>query len=164
MRSFKAYSSEPSFGTYQTTKWYSRIPRENVFPYPFYFTSNPFSDEPQVDPRRAGWSPQVPEPRPYIEPDPYPDHCFQAACNTTYTMERPRLPPPPPMGAPPVPPAATGAPRAPVAPPAAATPGRGCPTCAAPPAAAAAASQPPAPSRASAGGGCVQSKCINVYR
>lgn len=89
MRAFKAFSTEPSYGTYQTTRQYSRIPRENIFPYPFYFVSNPFSDEPQVHPRRAGWSPQVPAPRPPLEVDAYPNHCFQAACNTNYTAERP---------------------------------------------------------------------------
>jgi len=166
MRSFKAYSSDPSYGTYQTTRWYSRIPRENVFPYPFYFTSNPFSDEPSVDPRRAGWSPQVPEPRPYLEPDPYPDHCFQAACNTTYTSERPRLPPAPP--AVPGPPSPGGAckscgalpSRAPVGPagPPARAPGP------VPPVGPAGPAGPVAGRAGAAGAGCVQSKCINLDR
>lgn len=94
MRCFKAYSTEPSYGTYQTTRQFSRIARENRFPYPFYFVSNPFSDEPTVNPRRAGWSSEiVPVPAPY-KPDPYPDHCFQMPCNTVVAQERP--PPPPP--------------------------------------------------------------------
>lgn len=101
MRCFKANSSEPSYGTYETTREYSKIERMNVFPYPFYFTSNPFSDEPSVDPRRAGWSAQITKPAPKFELDPYPDHCFQAPCNTVYSTERP---PPPPAGSPPAPP------------------------------------------------------------
>lgn len=83
----KAYNSCPTYGTYQGTEKGSQIARMNIFPYPFYFVSNPFSDEPSVNPRRAGWSPQHIKPEPELQPDPYPNHCFQAACNTRYTDE-----------------------------------------------------------------------------
>lgn len=88
----KAFSPYATYGTYETTKKYSQIKRVNVFPYPFYFQGNPFSDEPIVNPRRAGWSPQVLKPEPVLAPDPYPNHCFQAACNTRYTDENPPVP------------------------------------------------------------------------
>lgn len=83
----KAYNVCPSYGTYQGTEYGSKIERMNIFPYPFYFVSNPFSDEPSVNPRRAGWSPQYIKPEPQLKPDPYPNHCFQAACNTRFTDE-----------------------------------------------------------------------------
>jgi len=83
----KAYNACPSYGTYQGTEYGSKIERMNIFPYPFYFVSNPFSDEPTVNPRRAGWSPQYIKPEPQLKPDPYPNHCFQAACNTRFTDE-----------------------------------------------------------------------------
>lgn len=84
----KAYSSDPSFGTYQHTFKYSQIPRENIFPYPFYFVSNPFSENARVNDRRAGWSRQHYTPEPEIPRDPYPQHCFQPPCNTVHTRQK----------------------------------------------------------------------------
>jgi hypothetical protein len=92
----KAYSSCATYGTYDSTRKHSQIKRMNIFPYPFYFEGNPFSDEPNINPRRAGWSPQLLKPEPILTPDPYPNHCFQAACNTRYTDE---VTPAPPAGA-----------------------------------------------------------------
>lgn len=130
----KTYSSDPHYATYQSVRGGSQIPRINVFPYPFYFSSNPFSDEPSVNPRRAGWSPQTIRPQPRVEPDPYPKHCFQSACNTRFTDEVSAAPP---MGA-----AAKSA-----GPPAAA------------PAAGPAKPVPPTPSDR-----CALNRCINLYR
>lgn len=92
----KAFSTEPTYGTYWDTKRFSEIPRMNIFPYPFYFVSNPLSDEATVYPRRAGWSPEFSYPQRPLPTDVYPGHCFQTPCNTTITRE---LPPPPPPGA-----------------------------------------------------------------
>lgn len=83
----KAYSSCASYGTYEEVLNHSQIERFNVFPYPFYFNSNPFSEEPTINPRRAGWSPQISKPSPILTPDPYPNHCFQVPCNTRFTDE-----------------------------------------------------------------------------
>lgn len=84
----KAYSSDPTFGTYEQTLRFSTIPRENIFPYPFYFVSNPFSESAQISTRRAGWSPEVYQSELEIPLDPYPQHCFQPPCNTTYTEKK----------------------------------------------------------------------------
>lgn len=81
----KAYSTEPTYGTYWDTKKYSEIPRMNIFPYPFYFVSNPVDDEPTVYSRRAGWSPQSINKKQNTQEDSYPSHCFQSACNNTDT-------------------------------------------------------------------------------
>jgi hypothetical protein len=108
----KAWSTDPSYGTYQHTRAYSQLSRINVFPYRFYFEGDAFSAEPRVNPRRAGWSPEHLEKRPAPDWDPYPDHCFQAACNTTYTQEKPAPPPPAPPGSAPPPAAAAPARRA----------------------------------------------------
>jgi len=156
MRCFKAFSTEPSYGTYQTTRQYSRLAREHPFPYPFYFVSNPFSEEPEVHLRRAGWSPQVPHPRPALEPDPYPDHCFQTPCNTTSTVSKPPLPPPIPVAGRP---SAADAPRRP--PRAARSRTAPVPTGGGAPVPAAGGG---ASGRAAAGSGCVASKCVNTYR
>lgn len=83
----KAYSSEPTYGTYWDTKRYSEIPRINIFPYPFYFVSDPFDENPSVHNRRAGWSPEVNVQRKPLKGDIYPSHCFQNACNSTDTKE-----------------------------------------------------------------------------
>lgn len=139
MRCVKANRTEPSYGTYQVTRQYSRLERENIFPYPFYFRGNPFSEEPQVDPRRAGWSPQIPLPRPGLTPDPYPDHCFQTPCNTTNTTTKP----------PPIPPFRAGAGTAPA---------NRVPSPPLPP-------LPPVPGRSGASGSaCTTSRCVNLYR
>lgn len=84
----KIYSSEPTFGTYEDTLRHSQLPGENIFPFPFYFVSNPFSEEPRVYDRRAGWNPQQYFPSPVIPKDPYPQHCFQPPCNTTLTVKK----------------------------------------------------------------------------
>lgn len=84
----KAYSSEPTFGTYEEILEDSRLPRDNIFPYPFYFVSNPFSETAQVNERRAGWSSQDLFTPPVIPRDPYPQHCFQPPCNTTFTVKK----------------------------------------------------------------------------
>jgi hypothetical protein len=93
----KAFSTDPTYGTYWDTQRFSEIPRMNMFPYPFYFVSNPFSEEATVYPRRAGWSPQIFSPQKVVRWTDYPGHCFQQPCNTTITRE---LPPPPSPGAP----------------------------------------------------------------
>jgi hypothetical protein len=83
---YKKYRGEQSIGTYEDTRNYSSIPRINIFPYPFYFISSPFSDEPTINPRRAGWSPQYVFQNESLQPDkPITNNCFQSACNTTYT-------------------------------------------------------------------------------
>jgi len=85
----KAFSTEPTYGTYWDTKRFSEIPRVNIFPYPFYFVSNPLSDEATVYPRRAGWSPEFFSPQRAPVTDNYPRHCFQTPCNTNNTRELP---------------------------------------------------------------------------
>lgn len=84
----KAYSSEPTFGTYEEIFQDSRLPRENIFPYPFYFVSNPFSETAQIHDRRAGWSPQQTTTPTPVKRDPYPQHCFQPPCNTVQTLKK----------------------------------------------------------------------------
>jgi hypothetical protein len=135
----KAYSSYATYGTYESTRKHSQLERINVFPYPFYFEGNPFSDEPIVNPRRAGWSPQVLKPEPVLKPDPYPNHCFQAACNTRYTDE--------------LPPASSGSADAPSK--------AGKPAGATKPAGTGLASKPVVPSPSDR---CALKRCINVYR
>ena len=84
----KQYSTEPVYTTYEDLYQYSEIPRLNIFPYPFYFQGNPFSSNPFPYNREPGWSPELRYPNIENPPDFYPQHCFQAACNTTYTDER----------------------------------------------------------------------------
>ena len=61
----------------------------DTFPYPRYFRGVPQSTVPIVAEREAGWRPRhdncykVLEPIPEIR-DPYPNHCFQSACNTVF--------------------------------------------------------------------------------
>lgn len=81
----KACGSEPYYCTYETTMKKSQIPRINTFPYPFYFVSNPLSDEVTINPRRAGWSKELVKGKSPIKPDKYPNHCFQSGCKTIYT-------------------------------------------------------------------------------
>lgn len=81
----KAYSTEPTFGTYEDTQRYSHIEKLNTTPYPFYFVGQPMSEDPVVYSRCAGWSPELLYLPKRVESDPYPKHCFQAACNTQYT-------------------------------------------------------------------------------
>ena len=81
----KACSTEPTFATYEDLRKYSYIQRLNLHPYPYYFVGQPFSDEPVIHSRCAGWSAEVLFKEPKIEIDPYPKHCFEAACNTQYT-------------------------------------------------------------------------------
>lgn len=81
----KAFGTEPTYGTYWDTKKYSQIERINIFPYPFYFVSNPMQDYATVNQRRAGWSSQYIFPSTPVPPDTNPKHCFQAPCNTTYS-------------------------------------------------------------------------------
>ena len=81
----KAYSTEPSFGTYEDTRDYSQIKKLNTTPYPFYFVSQPLSDHAVIYSRCAGWSPELLYYPKKEESDPYPKHCFQAACNTQYS-------------------------------------------------------------------------------
>lgn len=54
----KTYNTYPTYGTIQDIK-NSPIDRVNIFPYPFYFQSNPYSDYATVYNRVAGWSPEV---------------------------------------------------------------------------------------------------------
>jgi hypothetical protein len=54
------------------------------FPYTKFYRGN-MTPEPVVFNRRAGWSPQivlVPYPK---SVEPYPQHCFEASCDTVYT-------------------------------------------------------------------------------
>ena len=83
----KSYNEYPTYGTFQDIEK-NETSKINIFPYPFYFNSNPFSSYPNVNKRRAGWSPEILE-REYIsEKDPYPNHCFQAPCNTDFTLHK----------------------------------------------------------------------------
>lgn len=86
----KQLSDEPTFATLESTAFCSKLNMAGIFPYPFYFRSNPLSEEPKVFDRRAGWSPE-------INSDPYQsklvreegeevdEFCFQSACNTIFT-------------------------------------------------------------------------------
>ena len=84
----KAYSTNPTYGTYWDTKQYSEIPRLGIFPYPFYFVSDAFDDEPTVYPRRAGWSPEYNLNYNQTILDNYPSHCFQTSWNTIDTKKK----------------------------------------------------------------------------
>lgn len=88
----KACSTEPTFATYDDLRKYSYIQRLNLHPYPYYFAGQPFSDEPVVNSRCAGWSAEVLFRKQKPDIDPYPKHCFQAACNTQYTKLLPEAP------------------------------------------------------------------------
>lgn len=81
----KATSTHPIYSTYQDVEEQSNIDRINIFPYPFYFYSNPVKDTPEVYPRRAGWSGELYIPKIVAPPNNDFKPCFQAACNTTYT-------------------------------------------------------------------------------
>lgn len=88
----KACGTEPYYGTYESTYKNSQIPRINIFPYPYYFVSNPLSNEPSVHPRRAGWSKQETNGLLHPVKDKYPQHCFQAPCKTLYTISKNEIP------------------------------------------------------------------------
>lgn len=63
----------------------------DTFPYTRWWRGNPNSTRPIIAEREAGWRPrhdncynrQSP-PISDQQPIPYPNHCFQAACNTVY--------------------------------------------------------------------------------
>ena len=91
----KSTNTNPTYGTIEDIQS-NEIPRLNIFPYPFYFVSNPLSEYPTVNDRRAGWSPEIVIPSQLYkkvnddERDDYdyPKHCFQSACNTTFTYTK----------------------------------------------------------------------------
>jgi hypothetical protein len=83
----KQNNSNPTYGTLEDIT-NNRLSRINIFPYPFYFESNPLSDYPSVNLRRAGWSPEVNLKYESNVEDNYPKHCFQSACNTTFTYTK----------------------------------------------------------------------------
>jgi hypothetical protein len=59
----------------------------DTFPYPRWFRGVPESSQPIVAEREAGWRTRYDDcysvERPLI-PEPYPDHCFEAACSIVY--------------------------------------------------------------------------------
>lgn len=83
----KVYNSEPSYTTYEDVVEASEINRMNIFPYPFYFVSNPVKDEPEIYPRNAGWSSEIDIPKIVAPKEKISSFrpCFQPACNTTFT-------------------------------------------------------------------------------
>ena len=86
----KCTNTNPTYGTIQDLS-YNQIPRINTFPYPFYFVSNPLSDYPSVNERRSGWSPELiyrNDNSSNFDEDDGPKHCFQSACNTTFTYTK----------------------------------------------------------------------------
>ena len=59
----------------------------DVFPYPRYFRGVPTSSVPIVAEREAGWRPRHDDCYKVLQPPSkinYPNHCYQAACSTTY--------------------------------------------------------------------------------
>lgn len=62
-----------------------------LFPYDYYWKSNPLSYSVKIDPRRAGWAPRI---DPYVSRStvcdtlpietPIPGRCFQTPCNTVF--------------------------------------------------------------------------------
>lgn len=62
----------------------------DTFPYTRWWRGVPDSYKPMVAEREAGWRPRhdhcymLQEPPDLSGPTPYPNHCFQSACNTTY--------------------------------------------------------------------------------
>jgi hypothetical protein len=81
----KVYNSEPSYTTYEDVVESSKIDRMNIFPYPFYFVSDPFKDDPKVYSRDAGWSSEIYIPKVNAPQEDFFKPCFQPACNTTFT-------------------------------------------------------------------------------
>ena len=55
-------------------------------PYPGFFRGG-IGCAPIVFNRRAGWTPQF-SPIPRFEPDEIVEYCWQAPCNTVFTMEK----------------------------------------------------------------------------
>lgn len=86
----KESSDQPTIATLEDAAFCSKLHMAGIFPYPFYFRSNPLSEEPKVFNRRAGWSPEIYQ-KPYDskldedKSEQVDEFCFQSACNTVFT-------------------------------------------------------------------------------
>ena len=77
--------SDPYYGTINQAD--AIITDMDHFPYTRYFRGVYDSSQPVVFEREAGWRPQRDScyrNNQHNKPNPYPNHCFEAACSTVY--------------------------------------------------------------------------------